>query len=270
MSRLALADWQLAPNGNWVSETPTAIGVSVDGVKALSLTCADGKPLIYANGYPAISGANRQDSFSVVVGNQTFTVSGEHSPSDGLWTGVPSAGLIAALKKGRVADVTPSGQPRTRLSLKGSSKAIDAALTGCAPAGGSAGAGGGSNVVLTGALIADACGGDFQLADGAELTGLLDEDDKPDIVLDWAGVTCADRSKGRGAGFCGINMCTIEVFMTKSQSRQQVLGLQPQIVSRAFGKSALRTLALGRSCPGQATECFVDWRWTGSKLEPVR
>ncbi|MDW3119090.1 MAG: hypothetical protein R8G60_15885 [Roseovarius pacificus] len=96
----AQADWTLAPNGNWISQTPTAIGVSVDGVKALSLTCANGSPLIYTSGYPATPGQNRQDSFTVTVEGRDFPVTGEHSPPDGLWTGTPPAGLVEALKKG--------------------------------------------------------------------------------------------------------------------------------------------------------------------------
>ncbi len=270
----AQADWTLAPNGNWISQTPTAIGVSVDGVKALSLTCANGSPLIYTSGYPATPGQNRQDSFTVIVEGRDFPVTGEHSPPDGLWTGTPPAGLVEALKKGRVADIRPPGQGKVRMSLKGSSRAIDAALAGCMPVADQASSpptgGGTGRIVLTGALIAEACGGAFDIADGAELTGLLDGDDKPDIVLDWAGVTCADRSRGRGAGRCGINMCSVEVFFTQTQSSQQLLGLQPQIVNRAFGKSALRTLALRPSCPDGALECVVDWRWTGTRLEPAQ
>lgn len=263
----ALAEWSFAPAGNWVSETPTAIGVSVQGAHAVQITCAGGAPFIYTNGYPAKPGDNRESSFSIVVDDQSFQVTGEHSPSDGLWTGAPPPGLIDALRRGRVADVTPEGQSTVRLSLSGSSDAIGRALEGCAAAETSAAPG---RIVLTGALIADACRGGYELTEGAELTGLLDGDDQPDIVLDWAGVTCADRSQGRGAGRCGVNMCTISVFLTETQSEQPLLGLKPEIASRGFGRSALRTLALRPSCPDDALECFVTWRWTGTKLEPVR
>lgn len=263
----ALADWTFAPAGNWVSETPTALGTSMQGVHAVQVTCAQGALFIYTNGYPATPGQNRQSSFAIVVDGQSFRVTGEHSPPDGLWTGTPPPGLIEALRRGRVADVTPEGQPTVRLSLSGSSSAIGRALEGCAGAQAAAPQG---RIVLTGALIADACGGGYELAEDAELTGLLDGDDKPDIVLDWAGVTCADRSKGRGAGRCGANMCTISVLLTETQSEQPLLGLKPEITSRGFGKSALRTLALRPSCPDDALECFVTWRWTGTALEPVR
>lgn len=263
----ALADWSFTPAGSWVSETPTAIGVSVQGVHALQITCSKGAPFIYTNGYLAKPDDNRESSFAIVVDGQSFHVTGEHSPPDGLWAGIPGPGLIDALRRGRVADVTPEGQATVRLSLSGSSDAIGQALEGCAAAETSAAPG---RIVLTGALIADICGGGYDLAEGAELTGLLDGDDRPDIVLDWAGVTCVDRSKGRGAGRCGMNMCTISVFLTETQSEQPLLGLKPEIASRGFGRSALRTLALRPSCPDDALECSVTWRWTGTKLEPVR
>nr|WP_067293714.1 hypothetical protein [Marinobacterium profundum] len=273
-AKLAMADWNFSTTSHTVLESPTAFGVSVDGARSLALTCVDGNPLIFAHGYPAVPGANRQDSFAIVVDGQSFTVTGEHAPPDGLWSGAPTADLIAALKKGRIADVTPVRQPTMRVPLKGSSIAIDAALERCAPVSRSqAGNVGGNSVsktVLTGALIAQACAGDYQIAEGAELTGQLDGDDKPDIMLDWAGVSCADASKGRGAGRCGINMCTIEVFFTQTQKGQQLLGHKPQILQRAFGKSALRTLALRPSCPGGALECWIDWRWNGTELEAVR
>ncbi len=124
--------------------------------------------------------------------------------------------------------------------------------------------------MLTGPLIAQACGGAYQIAEGAELTGRLDGDNQPDSVLDWSDVSCADPSKGRGAGHCGIKTCTIEVFFTETGKNQQLLGLKPQIVQRGSGKSGLRTLALRPSCPKNAAECWVDWRWTGTSLKAVR
>lgn len=263
----ARADWSLSPSGNWVSKTPTAIGVSVQGTHAVQVTCDDGAPLIYTSGYPAKPGDNRESSFSIVVNGQSFRVTGEHSPPDGLWSGTPPPGLVDALRRGRVADITPDGQATVRLSLGGSSAVIGQALEGCAATKSAASPG---KIALTGALITDACGGGYDLAEGAELTALLDEDDKPDIVLDWSGVSCHDRSKGRGAGRCGMSMCTISVFLTKPQSEHPLLGMKPEITSRGFGKSALRTLALRPSCPDDAPECFVIWRWTGTKLEPVQ
>lgn len=261
----ALAEWSFAPDGNWVSQTPTALGVSVRGVHALSLTCVDGRPFAYTQGYPAKPGDNRQASFTVVVEGQSYRVTGEHSPPDGLWTGFAPPGMAAALKRGRVADVTPQGAETQRYSLKGSSKAISAALANCDSASGSAKPGG--KIVLMGQMIAAACGGGYALADGHEFTALIDGDDKPDIILDWAGVTCDDRSKGRGAGRCGAAMCSITVAFTQTQSIQDLLGVKPQIVTRAFGRLALRTVQVSRTC--LKPSCEVDWRWNGSKLEPA-
>lgn len=268
----ALADWSFAPAGNWVSETPTAIGVSDDGTHGLHVTCAGGAPFLYANGYPARSGANTQESFAVVVDGARFGVTGEHSPPDGLWTGRPPQALIDALKAGSRAEIVIGGQAGVALNLRGSSRAIGSALGGCGPAQSAATAppAGQQDQVLAAVLITEECGGAFELAEGSEMLGLLDGDDQPDVVLDWAGVTCADASKGRGAGRCGINMCTISVFLTELQAEQPLLGLKPEIVARGFGRQALRTLALRPSCPDNALECFVTWRWTGTELEAVR
>ncbi len=265
----AFAEWSLASSGNWVSETPTALGVSTEGVHGLHLTCSEGAPFIYVKGYPANPGANRQESFTVSVDGSSFSVTGEHSPPDGLWTGTPTPDLIGALKRGRVAEVTPEGAPTITVALRGSSRAISAALDGC-PASDSPESDSAGKIVLLGQMIAEACGGGYSLADGHEFTALLDGDDRPDIVLDWAGVTCDDRSRGRGAGRCGAIMCSITVVLTETKGVQELLGLRPRAVQRAFGKSALRTTALPTSCPDGASECFVDWRWTGSKLEAVR
>ncbi|EPX82146.1 hypothetical protein Salmuc_02515 [Salipiger mucosus DSM 16094] len=234
--------------------------------------CREGSPLLWTQGWaPAKAGPDRQESFAVIVDGNRFTVTGQHLPEEGLWTGPPSAALIAALRGGSRATVAVPGEAQVGVSLGGSSRAIGQVLDGCG--GGtaaSANTSGAGKVVLFGQLIATRCGGGFSITEGAEMTGRLDDDDQPDFVLDWGGVTCDDRSKGRGAGFCGAALCTIEIAFTETQGRQQVLGVRPELVDRAFGRKALKTTTQGATCGGPAQVCDVIWIWNGTRLEPVR
>lgn len=268
----AKADWNYVPHGSWVAEGPTARGIAGSGVHALLATCVNGTPFIYTSGYASEAGANRTESFSIEVDGVRHTVTGTHAPPDGLWTGTAPSALIAALRQGRRAEVRVPGQRSVRYSLRGSSRALARALAACSSPGSAASAGSSDPATseVGGDVIAAACSGGYTLAKGSELQGDLDGDGQVDKVLDWAGVACGDRSKGRGAGFCGINMCRIDVMLSSTGVRQEILGVSPSLTSRAFGGVALRTFALRPSCPEGALECQIDWRWTGTELEPAR
>ncbi|MEO1139881.1 MAG: hypothetical protein AAFW87_10535 [Pseudomonadota bacterium] len=242
------------------------------GVGALGLMCRDNQPFLWTQGWAASkAGADRQESFTVVVDDRSFTVSGRHTPPDGLWTGVPSTDLINALKTGSIAVIEAPGEAPIAVSLRGSSRAIATAMKGCSTKTASpTPSTGDRRSVLFGQLIASACGGGYSIADGAELTGRLDNDDTPDLVLDWGGVTCDDRSKGRGAGFCGAALCTIQIAFTQTQTRQQILGVQPELVKRSVGPNMLRTKTQGATCGGATQVCSVVWGWNGTKLEPMK
>lgn len=267
-----LAEWRIGPGAEIYKGTTSAFGVTERGVGALALMCQDGKPLLWTQGWAlSKAGPDRQESFSVIVDGQSFPVRGLHLPEEGLWTGAPPGALIAALRAGSRAVVAVPGEAQVGVSLRGSSRAISQVLDGCkrdettaasAPEPG--------RVVLFGQLIATQCGGGYSITDDAEMTGRLDGDNTPDFVLDWGGVTCDDRSKGRGAGFCGATLCTIEIAFTETQSRQQVLGVNPELVDRAFGQKALKTTTQGATCGGAAQVCDVIWVWNGSKLEPLQ
>lgn len=265
----AAAEWQLAPQGGWVSDQPTARGTAESGTTVLSITCRQGAPFLFTLGYPAKPGAERIEAFVVDVDGQRFAPEGLHVPPDGLWTAVPSGSLIDALRAGSVARVTPPGQATQTVPLRGSSRAITGALADCGPVNAQSAPASG-RILQFGQLIAEACGGGYRLAEGAELTGDLDGDGREDVVLDWAGVTCDDRSKGRGAGFCGAALCRIEVLLSGPPTVQQLTGHKPRLLNRAFGRVALQTTTMGRSCGGGAQTCMFDWRFDGQKLEPVR
>lgn len=266
------ADWRIGPGSEIFDGTSSAFGVTDKGVGALGVMCLDDKPFVWTQGWaPAKAGADRPENFTIEVDGRAFTVAGRHTPPDGMWTGTPPPGLLDALKAGSAAAILAPGQGRVGVSLRGSSRSISTVMDRCgegaAPAAAPAASAG--RIVLFGQLIATVCGGGYSLAEGAEFTGRLDSDDKPDIVLDWAGVTCDDRSKGRGAGFCGAALCAVEIAFTETQGRQQLLGLNPRLVDRAFGLKALQTTTQGATCGGPAMACDVTWVWNGTKLEPV-
>ncbi|CTQ51290.1 hypothetical protein JDO7802_03329 [Jannaschia donghaensis] len=275
-----LADWQLAPQGGWISDRPTARGSAENDAFVLSLTCREGAPFLFTLGYPARAGETREEAFVVEVDGRSFEPFGEHYPPDGLWTATPSADLIAALKAGNVARVAPPDQQPQIIRLRGSSRAIEGALADCAlvsasdvPSAADQDAPGEvpyGTTVQFGQLIASTCGGGYSLAVGAEETADLDGDGREDVVLDWAGVTCDDRTKGRGAGFCGAALCRIDVLLTGPGTHQQMMGLKPRFVRRIFDKVALRTTTTGATCGGPTQICEVDWRFDGRKLEATR
>ncbi|WP_159441607.1 hypothetical protein [Roseivivax lentus] len=267
-----LAQWRVGPGSELYEGTVSAFGVTDRGFGALAVMCREGEPLLWTQGWAAAkAGPDREESFSVIVDGQRFYVTGLHLPADGLWTGAPSDGLIAALRAGSRAVVAVPGEAEVGVPLRGSSRAISQVLDGCGrDATAATGASEAGRIVYFGQLIATQCAGGYSISDEAEMTGRLDGDDIPDFVLDWGGVTCDDRSKGRGAGFCGAALCTIEIAFTETQSRQQVLGVNPELVDRAFGVKALKTTTQGATCGGPAQVCDVIWIWNGSKLEPLK
>ncbi len=109
LSTTAAADWQLAPQGGWISDHPTARRTAQSGAYVLSLTCRKSEPFLFTMGYPAQAGAERTEAFEVDVDGQKFSPSGQHYPPDGLWTATPSAALITALKDGSAVRVTSPG-----------------------------------------------------------------------------------------------------------------------------------------------------------------
>lgn len=272
LPNVALADWRLGPGSEIFGGTNSAFGVTNLGVGGLGVLCRDDQPLIWTQGWAtSATGPTRQDRFQISVDGQLYDIVGEHSPPDGLWTGVPTMELVEALRTGATALVTTKSAGSVSVSLRGSSRAISRVLSNC----GSANTANGTPNHSKGTgqfvqLIAQMCGGGYRLEEGAEMAALLDDDDQPDLVLYWGGVTCDDQSKGRGAGFCGAALCTIEVAFTQTQSRQQILGVNPMIVARAFGVQALKATTQGRTCGDSAQTCDVFWIWNGAELEARR
>ncbi|ETX13577.1 hypothetical protein OCH239_09870 [Roseivivax halodurans JCM 10272] len=266
------AEWRVGHSEIFIDE-PSAFGISDLGIGALAVMCDEGAPYLWTQGWPAAAGPDREERVSITVDGRPYLLTGTHYPPDGLWTGHPSAELLAALRGGTVAVVAPPGQPAWQFSLSGSARAMSSALSECSGAASAAPPAQAENSGLPAPVVdvvTQACGGGFTLAEDAILSGRIDNDTEEDVVLDWADVSCNDRSRGRGAGFCGAALCTIEVFLTETSSRKQILGLNPVLIDRAFGQVALRTSTQGVTCGGAAQGCDILWNWTGTALEAAR
>lgn len=150
--------------------------------------------------------------------------------------------------------------------MRGSSRAIDQAVAECS--------GNASRQTASGfnldATLQELCSGGYSLTEGSVLEGRIDDDEMIDTVLDYAGIRCDDPLKGRGAGNCGINMCSIDIYLSGRKDPATILGVAPTLVPRAFGRSALRTIGLRPACADNALDCTIDWRLTSAGLERVQ
>jgi len=214
--------------------------------------------MIYTNGYPAVAGSERLSRFDLVIDGTHFVVSGEHAPSDGVWSGPVNSDLVAALTQGKIAMVTAEGQPVVSYALKGAGQAIESALKSCLPA-----ADGTRKPVRMRMLIAQACAGEYSLDPGTEMTGLIDNDDFPDSVIFWGGVRCKNPERGRGF-FCGAANCQVSVLLTQTPQTQDLLAPKVEVHRIASGRSELRTYG----CRTGQNDCPTVWRWNGKRMEP--
>jgi hypothetical protein len=65
-------------------------------------------------------------------------------------------------------------------------------------------------------------------------------------------------------------LCRIDVHLSALGGSGQILGVQPELVARAHGISALRTMTQGATCGGAGEVCEITWIWTGETLEARR
>lgn len=122
------------------------------------------------------------------------------------------------------------------------------------------------------ARIQEACRGSSTLGDGALQMLQIDDDDLPDLVLNWGLVDCADPSIGVGAGSCGMHMCSHDIYLSSAWQVGDwpksilALGVLP---GDPVNGIALRSTRMGGPCP-RAEICETVWRWTGSDIEAIR
>lgn len=272
---VSLADWKVAQPGGHddnISASPKAFVIGNTGYHTLGITCGDSGPFLYTLGYAARGGSSNVE-VELGVDGITVSVPVVHQASDGLYIGPAPANTIEALKSGSRARLTAPGEQPIAYSLKGSSRSISSVLSGCK---GGAGDGNQSSSVpdefpedWTG-LLSDACDGGFEVIASAYSRADVDGDEVKDHLLDFGGLSCFDSSIGRGAGLCGINQCALWARLSRSETTQSFLGLNPQAVSRGFGAVALLVTNLRPSCPNDAMSCGTLYVWNGSEMEVLK
>jgi hypothetical protein len=271
LSSPVTAEWRYLPDGSELIVEPFAIATAEGGYHSFGVYCRMGAVTAFTQGYAAEGGAEQPATLSIDVDGSTFDILATRVPPDGFWRGNISPELVAALRRGNWAGVQPNEQNGFQYSLSGSSRAIDQAIADC-----QSNVSGQTSTPQTGpdfdlhATLQELCNGGYSLAEGSVLQGLIDDDDSIDTILDYAGIQCDDPSIGRGAGYCGINMCNITTYLSGRSDPVTILGAAPKLVPRAFGRSALRTIGLRPACPDGALDCTIDWRLTSTGLERVQ
>jgi len=202
------------------------------------------------------------------------------------WRVVADEQLLEALRSGTRVSVTTPQFGTARFGLRGSSQAIDEALGNCSAGRGpnprrtgffefSGMAGGYSlDIPLTmpapfveqeaKAFLQTTCEGPAEFTEpGAVQAAHVDNDEDPDILLDWSKITCVNRPFPRGGGFCGMQYCSADIFAT-----------------RAFrpGSSPQSILHIGLFLDGAPPErlatartdgTIVSWIWRNGRLVPA-
>ena len=112
--------------------------------------------------------------------------------------------------------------------------------------------------------IARGCNGAAMTGPAALWAGDLDADGQPDLVLDWADVTC---QAGAPRPFCGAANCTAEVFLSSRPDRMPfdaILGVGIALEAGPGGTARLTSGVTAASCP-QTTRpdrCQTVWAVT--------
>lgn len=268
-----IAEWRYLPDGSELIVEPFAVATAEGGYHSFGVYCRSGAMTAFTQGYSAQAGVEQPAVLTINVDGTTFDVPATKVPPDGLWRGSIPSELVDALQAGTMASVQPSEQDGFQYSLRGSSRAIEQAVANCQGEASEQAATvqiGSPDFDLDTTLRELCGGGGYSLADGSVMEGLIDEDEVLDTVLDYAGIQCDDPSFGRGAGYCGINMCSIALYLSGQSDPEIILGVSPTLVPRAFGRSALRTIGLRPACPDNALDCTIDWRLTATGLERMQ
>ncbi|QHQ34204.1 hypothetical protein [Algicella marina] len=244
----------------------------------IAVFCEGGQPFVLFDDGQVYQGDTRQGRLSISVDGRDFSRVAEFIPHGhvSFWKVDPGAGLLDALMAGSTVTVVSDNRGDAfSFSLRGSSAAISQAVRACggqavASAGGQGG-GGELSPDLLAARIREVCRGPSTLEQGAIASGDIDRDGRADYLLDWSKVDCADRSVGRGGGFCGMQMCSVDVYAssvwTPSRYPQGILTVSYELAGPG-DDFALQTTSSGGGCPF-AQVCHAVWRWNGAELVPT-
>lgn len=117
--------------------------------------------------------------------------------------------------------------------------------------------------------VQQGCNSTFTAGPEAFLVGRIDADETPDVVVNWAEITCQGSFP---RPFCGASHCSAKVFLS-SQSGQrpddlltQAIRLQPL----SNGRVGLALVGRFDSCGGNSLGCERIWFWNNGQLSELR
>ncbi|ETX30222.1 hypothetical protein [Roseivivax isoporae] len=270
--------WSYAAQTEFQDNVAWVYGTVTGAQSEFGVDCSGGTAMVYFADGLLHAGDTRQGRVALSVDGRDFSREGTFEPLGHVawWRMDAGDGLLEALRAGRSVSVRGDVNDRFfTFGLRGSSAAIGQVLAAC----GGAGAGApvaaadasGLGPAVPRARIEEACRGPFD-ADGAIAEVRIDGDDAPDFVLDWSRVTCANPAVGRGGGYCGMQMCTLDVYASSTwrpgSFPQPILALG-WAVPGPGADHAFETTVPGGACPGGGP-CTRHWNWTGGALDAVR
>ncbi len=195
---------------------------------------------------------------------------------DGVWqVELPSSdGFFAALRQSRDLILAPGQDRSWSFQTTGLTRAFEQATTLCTAAWTGQGP---AYAITENALMRAArqhvikgCSGNrFTELQNAFLSGPIDGDDVPDVVVTWDAIQC---SGGFPRPFCGASHCSATVFLSsRSGARPDDLLVQAiKLVPLSTGRMGLSIVGRFDSCGPNSLGCEVIWFWNGSRLAELR
>ena len=104
---------------------------------------------------------------------------------------------------------------------------------------------------IANSAIWQGCGGGAQIEPDAFLTGDIDGDGLPDVVLDWGAVQCYGPMS---RPFCGASRCSADVFLSSAYHRKR----SPEtLLGQGVWLQPLSNGNIGVSVGGALNECYA-------------
>ncbi|TCO74087.1 hypothetical protein [Rhodovulum euryhalinum] len=234
-------------------------------VASLTVECDGGIPYVdFEAGYFPQGAFSGQVVFGFAEGGLALPATYDSSVAEPGWRSVFAQELYDRFRTATGVSVDGGPLGAATFPLDGAAAAIDRVLAGCAATARAAPAGAAPDAAtLTLAFvqgrIAEACPSGGSFGRGALVQTDIDGDGLNDYLVDWGEVSCPPM--GRGAGFCGAALCTIDVYASSifrpGGYPQAILGLHKEV--QPFG-APFQLRVQTRHGP-------VAWRWTGTELQ---
>lgn len=118
------------------------------------------------------------------------------------------------------------------------------------------------------AAVQTGCGGLANTGANAFLSGDIDGDSRPDVVVDWSDITCTG---GYPRPFCGASMCSANVYLSAAfpdrQKPEELLALGVHLIPLDNGNMGVATGGSLSMCQGRGKDgCEFIWYWNGQEL----